>query len=82
VDGADATARRKPAQPLEHGNPAAGAILGLTLAFARGNIGNGPGWWVVVFSAGMSTLGDSKESGRRRQLIGPVPFSAFRVALA
>jgi uncharacterized membrane protein YjfL (UPF0719 family) len=46
---------------LERGNPAAsyavaGAILGLTLTFAGGNIGNGPGWWVVVFSAGMATL--------------------------
>ena len=46
---------------LERANPAAsyavaGAIVGLTLAFAGGNIGNGPGWWVVVFSAGMATL--------------------------
>ena len=35
----------------------AGAMLGLTLAFAGGNIGDGPGWWVVLFSALLSTLG-------------------------
>jgi hypothetical protein len=35
----------------------AGAIVGLTLSFAGGNIGDGPGWWVVVFSAGLGTLG-------------------------
>lgn len=34
----------------------AGAMLGLTLAFAGGNIGDGPGWWVVLFSALLSTL--------------------------
>jgi len=34
----------------------AGAMLGITLSYAGGNIGNGPGWWVVVFSAGLSTL--------------------------
>lgn len=46
---------------IERGNPAAayaigGALLGITLCFAGGNIGNGPGWWVVVFSAALSTL--------------------------
>lgn len=45
---------------LDNGNPAAtlvtpAAYLGLMLCFAGGNIGNGPGWWVVVFSAGLST---------------------------
>jgi hypothetical protein len=25
-----------------------GAMLGITLCYAGGNIGNGPGWWVVV----------------------------------
>ena len=45
---------------LERGNVAAayamgGAVLGLTLCFAGGNIGDGPGWWVVVFSALLST---------------------------
>ncbi|MES1243179.1 MAG: hypothetical protein ABUT39_16320 [Acidobacteriota bacterium] len=45
---------------IERRNPAAahalgGALLGLTLCFAGGNIGNGPGWWVVVFSAALST---------------------------
>src|SRR5918999_880148 len=39
---------------IERGNAAAahalgGALLGLTLCFAGGNIGDGPGWWVVVF---------------------------------
>src|SRR4051812_29982803 len=30
--------------------PAAiGALLGVTLCYAGGNIGDGPGWWVVVF---------------------------------
>ena len=47
---------------LERSNPAAayavaGAMVGLTFAFAGGNIGDGPGWWVVVFCAGMATLG-------------------------
>lgn len=45
---------------LERGNTAAGiafggALLGLTLAFAGGNIGDGPGWWVVIFSAALAT---------------------------
>jgi hypothetical protein len=45
---------------LERRNGAAlfaicGALLGLTLCFAGGNIGNGPGWWVVVFAAAIST---------------------------
>lgn len=34
-----------------------GALLGLTLAFAGANVGDGPGWWVVVFCAGLSTAG-------------------------
>ena len=46
---------------IERANPAAayaigGALLGVTLCFAGGNIGDGPGWWVVVFSAALSTL--------------------------
>lgn len=45
---------------LERGNCAAswavaGALAGLTLCYAGGNIGNGPGWWVVLFSAGLAT---------------------------
>jgi uncharacterized membrane protein YjfL (UPF0719 family) len=45
---------------IERGNRAAataiaGAILGITLCFAGGNIGDGPGWWVVVFCAILST---------------------------
>jgi uncharacterized membrane protein YjfL (UPF0719 family) len=34
----------------------AGAMLAITLCYAGGNIGNGPGWWVVVFSAGLATI--------------------------
>lgn len=46
---------------VERGNSSAaraiaGAILAITLCFAGGNIGNGPGWWVVVFSAGLATV--------------------------
>jgi uncharacterized membrane protein YjfL (UPF0719 family) len=45
---------------LERGNRAAsyaiaGAFFGITLSYAGGNAGNGPGWWVVVFSAALST---------------------------
>jgi uncharacterized membrane protein YjfL (UPF0719 family) len=32
-----------------------GALLGITLCFGGGNIGNGPGWWVVIFSGLLST---------------------------
>ncbi len=32
-----------------------GALLGATFCFAGANVGNGPGWWVVLFSAGLST---------------------------
>jgi hypothetical protein len=45
---------------LERGNRAAalalgGAMIGLTFCFAGGNIGDGPGWWVVIFSALLAT---------------------------
>jgi hypothetical protein len=45
---------------IERGNRAAlwpvlGAMLGVTLCFAGGNIGDGPGWWVVVFCGLLST---------------------------
>ena len=45
---------------LERANPAAayvagGALVALTLCFAGGNVGDGPGWWVVVFSAALAT---------------------------
>jgi hypothetical protein len=45
---------------IERGNGAAagavaGAMAGVTLCYAGGNIGNGPGWWVVVFSGGLAT---------------------------
>jgi hypothetical protein len=32
-----------------------GGILAVTFCYAGGNIGDGPGWWVVVFSAGLAT---------------------------
>jgi hypothetical protein len=46
---------------LERRNGAAlwaigGALVGMTLCFAGGNIGNGPGWWVVIFAAAVSTF--------------------------
>lgn len=50
---ADVAQRRNPAA----GVLATGAVLGLTLAFAGANIGDGPGWWVVLFSAALSTAG-------------------------
>lgn len=34
-----------------------GAVLGITACFAGGNIGDGPGWWVVIFSAALATSG-------------------------
>src|SRR5262245_50676973 len=42
---------------IERQNPAAlfamtGALIALTLCFAGGNIGSGPGWWAGVHSAG------------------------------
>jgi len=45
---------------LERSNFAAafaifGALLGLTFCFAGGNVGDGPGWWVVVFAAFLSS---------------------------
>jgi hypothetical protein len=47
---------------VERGNVSAaavvaGALLAITLCYAGGNIGDGPGWWVVVFSAALSTAG-------------------------
>ncbi|MCC7389984.1 MAG: hypothetical protein IT431_14580 [Phycisphaerales bacterium] len=49
----DVAQRRNPAA----GVLAAGAVLGLTLAFAGANIGDGPGWWVVAFCALLATSG-------------------------
>jgi len=34
-----------------------GAIVAVACCYAGGNIGNGPGWWVVVFSATLATAG-------------------------
>ena len=36
---------------------AAGALIGVTICYAGGNVGDGPGWWVVVFSAALATAG-------------------------
>ena len=33
-----------------------GAFAGITFCYAGGNIGDGPGWWVVLFSAGFASL--------------------------
>mgnify|MGYP006204508805 CR=1 FL=1 len=56
-DASDRTSLREMA---ERGNAAAayagaGAVVAIALCFAGGNIGDGPGWWVVVFSAALST---------------------------
>jgi hypothetical protein len=45
---------------VERGNTAAiaavvGALLGVTFSYAGGNVGDGPGWWVVLFSAALAT---------------------------
>lgn len=45
---------------VERGNRAAaiaiaGAIVGIALCFAGGNVGEGPGWWGVAFCALLST---------------------------
>ncbi len=45
---------------LERGNDAAvwaisGALIGGMCCFAGANVGNGPGWWVVLFSGLLST---------------------------
>lgn len=45
---------------LERRNPAAaaaiaGTMVGLTACFAGGNIGDGPGWWVVVYCGALAT---------------------------
>ena len=53
----------------------AGAIIGITLAYAGGNIGDGPGWWVVVFCRGPGDAGvlrgvDAAGDGERRLRCG------------
>jgi uncharacterized membrane protein YjfL (UPF0719 family) len=45
---------------VERGNTAAafavgGALIGVAFCYAGGNIGDGPGWWVVVFAAALAT---------------------------
>jgi uncharacterized membrane protein YjfL (UPF0719 family) len=49
----DVIERRNPASTLAM----AGAVPGLTLAYAGSNIGDGPGWWVVVFCSALSVGG-------------------------
>jgi hypothetical protein len=49
----DALERRNSAAAIA----AAGALPGVTLCYAGANIGDGPGWWVVVFSAALATAG-------------------------
>jgi uncharacterized membrane protein YjfL (UPF0719 family) len=46
---------------IERRNPAAapalgGAIIGVAAAYAGGNIGDGPGWWIVIFAALVATI--------------------------
>jgi hypothetical protein len=36
---------------------ACGALVGVACCFAGGNIGTGPGWWVVAFSGTLATAG-------------------------
>jgi len=45
---------------VERRNPAAlyalsGALVAMTVCYAGGNIGNGPGWWAVFHSAGLAS---------------------------
>ena len=45
---------------IERGNDAAmaalaGALVAVTLCYAGANVGDGPGWWVVLASAGLAT---------------------------
>jgi hypothetical protein len=48
------------ADAAERSNPAAitaiaGLLVGATACYAGGNVGNGPGWWVVLFSGLLAT---------------------------
>lgn len=36
--------------------PIAGGFLGLTLIYAGANIGDGPGWWVILIAGGMGLI--------------------------
>jgi hypothetical protein len=36
---------------------AAGAMCGVAACFAGANVGEGPGWWVVVFAGALATAG-------------------------
>lgn len=47
---------------VERGNAAAGialggALIGCACAYAGANVGDGPGWWVVIVSAALGTAG-------------------------
>lgn len=46
---------------LENGNKAAlfaitGAFIGLVLIYSGANVGDGPGWWCVVFAGGLGVI--------------------------
>lgn len=46
---------------LERSNPATaiaigGAMLGLTACYAGANVGDGPGWWCVLWAGGLGTI--------------------------
>ena len=47
----DVIERRNRAATLAFG----GALIGVTCCYAGGNVGDGPGWWVVVLSAALAT---------------------------
>ena len=36
--------------------PVAGSVIGITLIYSGANIGDGPGWWCVIYAAGMGTV--------------------------
>ena len=46
---------------IERDNPAAawaaaGAVVGITACYAGANIGDGPGWWCVIYAGGLAQL--------------------------
>ncbi len=61
---------------VERGNLAAavalaGAFLGLALCYAGGNVGDGPGWQVVLFASSLATAGFFATWGRLERLARP-----------
>ncbi|MGF1575892.1 MAG: hypothetical protein ACFCU9_08110 [Cyanophyceae cyanobacterium] len=78
---------------LERRNSAAlpalcGALIGGTFTFAGANIGDGPGWWVVVFCSLLSTgtwlalwlWGESRFGWRDAIVIDRDPATSWRLA--